>query len=876
MYLLILALPLTATFITLLFGRFLGGAGATRLTVTTTAIAALLSLFAFYEVALCQSPTVLRLAPWRTTDSFTLSWGFLFDSLTVVRLVVVTSISTLVHLYSTSYRSEDPHLPRFRAYLSLFTFFRLVLVTADNFLQRFVGWEGVGLASYLLISFWYSRLQANKAAIKARVLNRVGDRGLSLALFLILATFGTLDYAPVFALAPAFADSTFPIFAPLHDILPPFLSGLLPSASLNLLDLIAFLLLFGAVGKSAQVGLQTWLPDAREGPTPVSALIHAATRVTAGIVLLCRCSPLIEYAPHLPAFLTLLGGCTAFLAATTGLLQNDLKRVIAYSTCSQLGYRLFAVGLAGYPVARFHLSNHAFFKALLFLGAGSVIHARGDEQDRRKRGGLVRLLPFTYAARRVGSLALRGFPFLAGFYSKDLILELAYGSYTVPGRFVHTLGSLAAFFTAFYSTRLVGLAFLGAPNSAAKGSRILYASVHEAPLPRAIPLFLLSFASIAVGYVTRDRRVGLGTDFWGTSLFLHPDRLALIDAEWIPTSVKLFPLVLSLSGVVSAFFLYTQRPTLLFALQSSPTGRALYTFLNRQWFFNKVYAEWIAAPLLRVAYHHTYQGRDRGILERFGPHGLATEISRSLAALNPTSLATSDSPSLAALFRRLISLLAGLTFTLVLLTGWTSILPLLDLPVTLGLLPVLALVSVATVSALFCLLLAPILKGLYSLLCLLLQFLLLHCLPLSSNLITSLGFHLALLTPSRLFLFFLLKENSMVRDTLLPSQVLLFRLLLRNFHLSLVPLSLLFCWFLPFSLSWHHVFRRLLQLLQLMLLQPLLTKVPLFLPFLLPFIFLQVLLLPFGLQIFSFQPLLFLLTLLLLFWVLILLLFQQP
>ncbi len=436
----------------------------------------------------------------------------------------MTSISTLVHLYSTEYRGQDPHLPRFRSYLSFFTFFRLILVTAENFIQRFVGWEGVGLCSYLLINFWFARIQANKSAIKARILNRIGDLGLSIAIYAIYDTFSSLDYSVVFSLAPAIASPDVSAFNAFNGA---YYSNLYTNVNVHILDFIGFFLFVGAVGKSAQVGLHTWLPDAREGPTPVSALIHAATRVTAGVFLLCRCSPLLEYAPNVSFIITILGGRTAFLAATTGLLQNDLKRVIAYSTCSQLGYRVFAAGLSGYSVSVFHLSNHAFFKALLFLGAGSVIHARGDEQDRRKRGGLVKILPFTYTARLVGSLALRGFPFLTGFYSKDVILELAYGSFTLEGRFVHTLGTLAAFFTAYYSTRLLALTFLRPAN----GSRVAYEHAHEAPFARAFPLFVLSFASVFVGYVSRDRFIGLGTDFWGNALFTLPSKQHLLESE---------------------------------------------------------------------------------------------------------------------------------------------------------------------------------------------------------------------------------------------------------------------------------------------------------------------------------------------------------
>lgn len=642
MYLLIIFLPLIGTALAGLGGRWIGGFGAGRVTTFGVAISFILSLFAFYDVALNQSPTLIRLGPWITTETTTIHWGFLFDTLTCVRLVVITSISTLVHLYSTEYRAEDPHLPRFRSYLSFFTFFRLRLVTAENFVQRFVGWEGVGLCSYLLINFWFARIQANKSALKARTLNRIGDLGLSIGIFAIYAVFGSLDYATVFSLVPVWQNAEVSFFA--H--------------STQRLDFIAFFLFVGAVGKSAQVGLHTWLPDAREGPTPVSALIHAATRVTAGVFLLCRCSPLFQYAHNRNTYITILGGRTAFLAATTGLLQNDLKRVIAYSTCSQLGYRVFAAGLSGYAVSRFHLSNHAFFKALLFLGAGSVIHARADEQDRRKRGGLRRMLPFTYTAILIGSLALRGFPFLTGFYSKDVMLELAYGSFLIEGRFVHILGTFAAFFTAYYSTRLLVLTFLRPAN----GFRAIYEHSHESAFARALPLFLLSFASLFVGYLTRDRRIGLGTDFWGNSLFVHPDTQYLLESEWLDSSIKRIPLYFSFGGTFIAFYHYLFSFQLLYSRKQSFVGRSLYTFFNRKWFFDKVYNEWVSAPLLRIAYSNTYQDRDRGIVECFGPHGISTEIyerSRDVSSL-----------SLGFLFRRLFSLLLGLSASLFILSSW--------------------------------------------------------------------------------------------------------------------------------------------------------------------------------------------------------------
>ncbi|RYX81881.1 NADH-quinone oxidoreductase subunit L, partial [bacterium] len=429
-------------------------------------------------------------------------------------------------LYSISYMSGDPHLPRFMSYLSIFTFFMLCLVTADNFLQMFFGWEGVGLASYLLINFWFTRLQASKASIKAMLVNRVGDFGLSLGIMAIFSVFKSVDFCTVFSIAPHFAESSF-IFC---------------NVECHLYNVICILLFIGAVGKSAQLGLHTWLPDAMEGPTPVSALIHAATMVTAGVFLIARCSPLFEYAPTALMVVTLVGGMTCFFAATTGVLQNDLKRVIAYSTCSQLGYMVFACGISNYSVGVFHLMNHAFFKALLFLSAGSVIHALSDEQDMRKMGGVVKLLPFTYGMMLIGSLSLTGFPFLTGFYSKDTILELAFANYTICGNFVYWLGAICVLFTSYYSFRLLFLAFLS-PTNLYKSS---LKKTHDAPFIMALPLILLAFGSIFVGYLGKDMMIGLGTNFWGNSLFVLPKNIYLLESEYIPQTQKMVPLFFTL------------------------------------------------------------------------------------------------------------------------------------------------------------------------------------------------------------------------------------------------------------------------------------------------------------------------------------------
>jgi len=606
MYLNIVFLPLLGSFLGGGFGRFLGPFGAGIITTVCTGCSFLISCFAFYEVGFSGSPCYITLLTWFNSEYLCANWGFQFDSLTVIMLIVVTFISTLVHLYSNEYMSHDPHLPRFMSYLSLFTFFMLILVTADNFIQLFVGWEGVGLCSFLLINFWFTRIQANKAAIKAMIVNRVGDFGLALGIFAIYITFNSVEYSTVFALAPYFA----------HESL------MFLGFEFHLLTLVGILLFIGAVGKSAQLGLHTWLPDAMEGPTPVSALIHAATMVTAGVFLLGRCSPLFEYAPNALFVVTILGAMTAFLAATTGLLQNDLKRVIAYSTCSQLGYMIFACGVSNYSVGVFHLANHAFFKALLFLGAGSVIHAVADEQDMRRMGGLKRLVPFTFALMSIGSFALMGFPFLTGFYSKDVILEVAFGKYTATGHFAYWLGAGAAFFTAFYSMRLAFLTFLSEPN----GYKPVLIGAHDAPIKMALPLLILSVPSIFIGYLSRDLFIGLGSPFWNGALFVLPTNLNAIDAEFIPHFFKLLPVGLSLTGATLALILYTFSSKGLYVLKTSVMGRKLYNFLNRKWFFDKVYNEFINQTALSFGYFISYKTIDRGIIEMLGPWGLSKTV----------------------------------------------------------------------------------------------------------------------------------------------------------------------------------------------------------------------------------------------------------
>nr|YP_010470419.1 NADH dehydrogenase subunit 5 [Tetraselmis marina]UVF37907.1 NADH dehydrogenase subunit 5 [Tetraselmis marina] len=603
MYLLIVILPLLGSFFSGSCGRFLGYRGAALVTTSCVLFSFLCSTIAFYEVALCASPVYIHGGGWFYCELFDASWGFLFDSLTVVMLVVITSISTLVHVYSISYMAGDPHIPRFMSYLSIFTFFMLMLVTGDNFIQMFLGWEGVGLASYLLINFWFTRLQANKSAIKAMLVNRVGDFGLALAIMGIFSIFKTVDFTTVFACAAYAKDQTL----------------LIGGYPFHALTVIGVLLFIGAVGKSAQLGLHTWLPDAMEGPTPVSALIHAATMVTAGVFMISRCSPLFEYAPDALVIVTFAGAMTTFFAATTGLVQNDLKRVIAYSTCSQLGYMILACGISHYSVGVFHLMNHAFFKALLFLSAGSVIHALSDEQDMRKMGGMAQLLPLTYSMMLIGSLSLVGFPFLTGFYSKDLILEVAYSKYTVSGNFAYWLGSACVFMTSYYSFRVLFLTFL-APTNAYRTS---VKNTHEASFLLAFPLVVLAFGSIFAGYIAKDMMVGMGTDFWGNALMQHPQYACI--SEFIPQLHRNLPLILTFSGAVVAYLINVAQ------LGSSGSAvplpglkqfRSLYIFLNQRWLFDKVYHDFISKKFFDFGYEISFKSFDKGLLEVVGPTGI--------------------------------------------------------------------------------------------------------------------------------------------------------------------------------------------------------------------------------------------------------------
>jgi len=609
-FLLIVLLPLFGSIVAG-FGSFLlGRKGAVYITIIFMVISNLLSYLAYYFVIFKSHICYVNLFTWIDSGMFTVNWGFYFDPLAVTMIVVVGSVSTLVHIYSFGYMSGDPHLSRFMSYLSFFTFFMLMLVTSDNFIQLFLGWEGVGLCSYLLIGFWSTRIQANKSAIKALILNKIGDFGVLIAIVLIFIVFQSVDFSTVFSLVPYFFNKT--VFFLFWE--------------LNVISLICFLLFIGAVGKSAQLGLHTWLPDAMEGPTPVSALIHAATMVTAGVFLIIRCSPLFEYSPTMLSIITFMGALTAFFAATAGVVQNDLKKVIAYSTCSQLGYMVFSCGLSGYSVGLFHLANHAFFKALLFLSAGCVIHSLSDEQDMRRMGGLIKLLPLTYTLFLIGTLALIGFPFLTGFYSKDVILEIAYTKYGVSSLFSYWLGTLTAGFTAFYSFRLLYLTFLSESNA----YKSVMKSVHESSWVMILPLLVLVFGSIFVGYLAKDIFLGLGSDAFLNSIYVHPKNLIFIDAEFIPYHIKLIPLFFSFFGIFLCFLFYCFLLKIKVLWMNFYTNLNLlkiyhftYKFYNKKWFFDNVYNSFVGYPMLKLGYNVTFKLLDKGVIEFFGPYGMS-------------------------------------------------------------------------------------------------------------------------------------------------------------------------------------------------------------------------------------------------------------
>jgi len=598
--------PLIGAAIAGLFGRIIGDRAAEYVTTGLLILSAILSCISLINVGLAGDMQQIMVLNWISSGGLDVDWVLRVDTLTAVMLVVVTGVSSLVHVYSIGYMSHDPHRARFFAYLSLFTFMMLMLVTADNFLQLFFGWEGVGLASYLLIGFWFKKASANAAAIKAFVVNRVGDFGLILGMAAIYFSVGSLQFDAVFASAEALAGGQFD-----------FLGMTVP-----MLTTICLLLFMGAMGKSAQFLLHTWLPDAMEGPTPVSALIHAATMVTAGVFLVARCSPLFELSPTALNVVIVVGALTAFFAATVGLVQNDIKRVIAYSTCSQLGYMFVGLGIGAYQAAMFHLFTHAFFKALLFLGAGSVIHAMGDEQDMRKMGGLRQLIPATFSMMFIGTIALTGFPLTAGYYSKDAIIEGTFAASAAPHMFAFVLLVIAAFFTSFYSWRLMFMTFFGT----ARCSNETLSHVHESPPVMLIPLIILSFGAVFAGSMFAGLFIGgEQTGFWAGSIFTATENQILVELKQVPSWVVLSPLIMMISGFVLAWVMYIYRPA--WPGEIAEQHDLVYKFLLNKWYFDEIYHFLFVRPAKWLA-RLFWKGGDGFVIDGFGPDGIAANVMR--------------------------------------------------------------------------------------------------------------------------------------------------------------------------------------------------------------------------------------------------------
>ena len=562
-----------------LFGRRIGYEGVKIFSCILLFITLIIAIITFIDVCILESLNEIHMWTWFDLGMLYNPITFQFDQIVCSMLILVTSVSFFVHVFSTSYMDGDPHLPRFMSYLSLFTFFMIILITSNNLIQLFIGWEGVGLCSYLLIGFWYTRVQANKSAIKAMIMNKVGDIGLLLGIILIWMEIGSVDYNNIFCCCYNLNDNN------------------------NHINLISLLLLIGVIGKSAQMGLHTWLPDAMEGPTPVSALIHAATMVTAGVFLIIRMSPFFERTPAILIVVVLIGCITAFFSSTIGLTQNDLKKVIAYSTCSQLGYMVMICGFSQYNTALFHLINHGFFKALLFLSAGSIIHALSDEQDFRKIGGMVFITPFTYACIVIGSLSLMGLPFLTGFYSKDLIIELIYGSHYL--RFALWLGVISAFITAFYSFRLINFVFFNNIQGNIKN----FQNSHEGPWNLRLPLKSLLVGSIGIGFTLQHH--------------ILKDDFPVV----ITNLSKFSPFIVSISGSLIALllgFLIMKW----WKLWMKDLFIKAYSFTNGAWYFDFVFNKYISKPLINFGLYISYKLIDNQLLESFGPTSIHATISK--------------------------------------------------------------------------------------------------------------------------------------------------------------------------------------------------------------------------------------------------------
>jgi NADH-quinone oxidoreductase subunit L len=595
----IITLPLIAAIISGFFGKYIGDRNSEIVTSLLVFISAILSVIVFYNVIFNQYEDNIIIATWINSGTLDVNWSMKIDSLSSVMLVVVTSVSALVHIYSIGYMSHDPHKPRFMAYLSLFTFAMLMLVTSDNFIQLFFGWEGVGLCSYFLIGFWFKKETANSAAIKAFVVNRVGDFGFALGIFLIFYLFGTVNYNEVFQQIPSVVDKRLNFLG----------------FEVNSIDLICLLLFIGAMGKSAQILFHTWLPDAMEGPTPVSALIHAATMVTAGVFLVVRCSPIYEYSELALNLITVVGMTTAIFAASVALVQTDIKKIIAYSTCSQLGYMFFAAGVGAYNIAMFHLFTHAFFKALLFLGSGSVIHAFKDEQNINSMGGVWKKLPYTYVLMIIGTLALTGFPLLSGFYSKDAIIEFAYLRNNTTGYYAAGIGIFTAFLTSIYSWRLIFKTFHGSYNN----KSIKIEETHESPLVMLLPLIILSIGAIFAGFIFKE--LFFDTSFWGNSIFF----LEPLSKEHPPMWFLLLTPILVCSSIPISYYLFVKNKDLPNSIVE--INKPLYNFLVNKWYFDELYEILFIKPSKKIGLF-LWKFFDVKIIDGFGPDGVSSLIKK--------------------------------------------------------------------------------------------------------------------------------------------------------------------------------------------------------------------------------------------------------
>ena len=593
----IVFLPLIGSIISGFFGKKIGDRYCPTLVSVLVLISGILSLLIFYQVLTQDYTNNKIIFNWITSGNFIVNWSINIDPLTSVMLVVVSLISSIIHFYSIGYMKHDPHKARFMSYLSLFTFAMLTLVTADNFLQLFFGWEGVGLCSYLLIGFWYKKTSANAAAIKAFIVNRVGDFGFAIGIFLIFFFYGTVNYNDVFQQTPLFVEKQV------------FFLGI----EFNLITLICILLFIGAMGKSAQILLHTWLPDAMEGPTPVSALIHAATMVTAGVFLVVRCSPIFEYSQTALNIVAIIGMSTAFFAATIALVQNDIKKIVAYSTCSQLGYMFFAVGIGAYHVAIFHLFTHAFFKALLFLGAGCVIHSFNEEQDIRLMGGVWRKIPYTYFLMLIGTLALTGFPFLSGFYSKDAIIEFAYLKGTSIGYYASSIGIITAVLTALYSWRLIFKTFHGKYNN--KENK--FHSIHESFLTMLIPTGLLAVGAIFTGLSFKEIFIGHNSsEFWNNSILFLQAISHVNPPLWL---IYVTPILVTLTIPISYYLIIKNKKILENLILKN---QLLYNFLLNKWYFDELYNFIFVEPLKKIGFFFWKKG-DVNTIDRYGPDGLS-------------------------------------------------------------------------------------------------------------------------------------------------------------------------------------------------------------------------------------------------------------